>query len=70
MREEEKARLRRASLSHEALAQMPIWDFYRGNFSFLVATFSDLHKEWCNFFFLRKALEKRPVFRATIEPVQ
>jgi hypothetical protein len=33
------------------------------------ASISVLHKEWCNLFFLNYALENRPVFRATIEPV-
>jgi hypothetical protein len=27
-----------------------------------------LHREWCNFIFLEEGLEKRLVFRATIEP--
>jgi hypothetical protein len=30
---------------------------------------SVLHREWCNFFFLKDGIENRPVFRATIEPV-
>jgi hypothetical protein len=46
-----------------------IWSFYGGNFSFVRASFFDLHKEWCNFIFLPEALENRLVFRATIEPV-
>jgi hypothetical protein len=52
----------------EAAEQREIFRMLRF-FSRRRSRISVLHREWCNFFFLKHELENRHVFRATIEPV-
>jgi hypothetical protein len=52
----------------EAAEQREIFRMMRF-FSLWRSRISVLHREWCNFFFLKDGIENRYVFRATIEPV-